>query len=346
MRRRLSLVVPIVLSLACSDATNPVARAASERKWRLPIDSSVSIRVLPNLDGNDVTVSSFNRYDVVAGSRATASGARVFRSGQSIEYFTPPAGFEPFGPVGINDAGRVASGIASDTAFRAFVWWHNGSTTLLAPAFQFDSDQGPLGCMATALTDSDYVAGACMPNVNDFIAEWAPDGTMLKSDCCGLALALTDNQYLAGFSDIAVAPQAFLWRPHDASYTLLGASGEVSTGLAVNSSGWVVGWRLIDPDTQAVLWAPGQSELVLSHIGQATGVDSAGNIVGFHRESSTSPSIAFLWNTATGAHFLPGLPGGTETAAVAISSVNPEILGWAIDAQGIKHAVIWSFPRS
>jgi hypothetical protein len=334
------------LAVACSDATNPIARSAFERKWLLPIDSSVSIRVLPNLDGNAVTVTAFNRYDVVAGSRMTASGAQVFRSGQSIEYFTPPAGFQPFGPAGINAAGRVVSSLASDTAFRAFIWWHNGATTLLGPAFPSDSEEGPLGCMATAITDSDYVAGACMANVNDFIAEWAPDGTMIKSDCCGIALALASTQYLTGFEDLAVTPQAFLWRPHAASYDILGGNGEVSAGLAVNSSGWVVGWRLTDPDTEAVLWVPGRSELVLSHIGQATGIDSTGNIVGFHRESSTSPSIAFLWNSTTGAHFLPGLPGGTEAAAVAISSVNPEILGWAIDAQGVKHAVIWSFPRS
>jgi hypothetical protein len=82
---------------------------------------------------------------------------------------------------------------------------------------------------------------------------------------------------------------------------------------------------------------------ILSHIGQATGVDAAGNVVGFHRDTHTSPSVAFLWNFATGAHFLPGLPGGGATAAVAISNANREILGWAIDAHHLKHAVIWSF---
>jgi hypothetical protein len=345
MSRRLSVVLLVPVAIACSDATNPTASSASERK-RLPIDSSVSIRVLPNLDGNDVTVTAFNRYDVVAGSRTTTSGERVFRSGQSIEYFTPPAGFEPFGPVGINAAGRVVSSVASDTSFRAFIWWHNGSTTLLAPAFPVDSEEGLLGCMATAISDSNYVAGACMPNVNDFMTEWAPDGTMLRLDCCGVALALTDNHYLTGFSDIAVTPQAFLWRPNAPTYDLLGGGQEVSSGLGVNATGWVVGWRVTFPDTAAVLWVPGQSERTLSHLGQATGIDSIGDVVGFHRELSGGPSTAFLWNAATGAHFLPGLPGGTETAAVAINNVNPEILGWAVDARGMKHAVIWTFPRS
>jgi hypothetical protein len=78
----------------------------------------------------------------------------------------------------------------------------------------------------------------------------------------------------------------------------------------------------------------------------ATGVDNWGNVVGFHRDSASGPRTAFLWNFATGAHFLPGLPGGGETAAVAINSVNPEILGWAIDSHGVKHTVIWTFHRS
>jgi hypothetical protein len=80
--------------------------------------------------------------------------------------------------------------------------------------------------------------------------------------------------------------------------------------------------------------------------GEATGIDSSGNVVGFHQDTTGAPMQAFLWNFATGAHFLPGLPGGSQTAAVAISNVNPEILGWALDAHGLKHAVIWMFQRS
>ncbi|HZS58615.1 MAG TPA: hypothetical protein VFA43_05050 [Gemmatimonadaceae bacterium] len=69
-----------------------------------------------------------------------------------------------------------------------------------------------------------------------------------------------------------------------------------------------------------------------SHIGAATGVDPSGNVVGFHRDVHGGPSVDFLWSFATGAHFLPGLPNGGASAAVAISGVNREILGWAIDA--------------
>jgi hypothetical protein len=317
------------------------------------VDPAITVRVLPNLDGNDVTVTAFNRYDNVAGYRTNTSGRRVFRSRTSIQYFAPPAGFQPgtdfLGTpfsVGINDAGQVASGIIGDTAQRAFIWWHSGGTTLLNPTYPFVDSAEALGCGATAITDSGYIGGTCLPNSNNFITEWQSDGTVILNECCGVITALTDNQYRTGYTLQLAPPVAFIWKPGAAYYELLDhTTREVSAGLAVNPTGWVAGW-LVDStglDSAAVLWVPGQPVRILSHIGQATGVDLAGNVVGFHRDTHMGPSVAFLWNFATGAHFLPALPGGGATAAVAINNVNREILGWAIDAHGLKHAVIWTF---
>jgi uncharacterized membrane protein len=339
-------LVGLLIVLGCTENTSPDSQSNALRKWALPIDSSVTLQVVPNLDGNTVMPTAFNRYDVVAGLNSTAAGVQIFRARNTIDYFTPPAGFQPVTPVGINDGAQVAGGVISDTAFRAFIWWHNGNTTLLNPAIPFDGEEGPLGCLGRAITDSGYVAGSCMPDVNDDIAEWGPNGVLVKESCCGFAAAVSENQYVTGYSTIFDPPQAFLWSPGATTYAFLGATGqEVSGGLAVNQNGWVAGWReLAAGDTAAILWVPGQAENILSHIGMATGVDTLGDVVGYHRESSGSPSIAFLWNAATGAHFLPGLPGGGATAAVAINNVNPQILGWAIDAQGEQHVVIWTFP--
>jgi hypothetical protein len=342
-------LVGLLVVLACSDnTTSPLSRSNSLRAWALPVDSAVTIQVVPNLDGNNVMPTAFNQYDVVAGLRSNGGSLQVFRAHGSADYFTPPAGFQPVTPVGINDASQVAGGIISDTAYRAFIWWHNGNTTLLGPTFQFDSEEGPLGCLGRAITDSGYVAGSCMPDVNQDIAEWGPDGSVVKLDCCGFAAAISENQYVTGYSTLYDPPQAFLWSPGASTYAFLGTAGaEVSGGNAVNQLGWVAGWRELSPgDTAAMLWVPGQSENILSHIGMATGVDTAGDVVGYHRQSSTSPTIAFLWNSATGAHFLPGLPGGGATAAVAINNVNPHILGTAVDAQGVQHVVIWTFPTN
>jgi hypothetical protein len=339
-------LVGLLLVLACTENTSPDPRSNSLRTWALPVDSSITLQVVPNLDGNNITPTAFNRYDVVAGLRSTPQGPQVFRAHSSVASFSPPAGFQPVTPVGINSQAQVAGGIVSDTGFRAFIWWHDGNTTLLAPSFPFNDDEGPLGCLARAITDSGYVAGSCMPDVNQDIAEWGPDGSIVKETCCGFATAVSENQYVTGYSTIFDPPQAFLWSPGATTYDFLGPAGqEVSGGLGVNPHGWVAGWReLTAGDTAAMLWVPGQGENILSHIGMATGVDTLGNVVGFHREAATGPSIAFLWNAATGAHFLPGLPGGGATAAVAINNVNPQILGWAVDAQGVQHVVIWTFP--
>jgi hypothetical protein len=356
--RRLSVVAVLLFTVGCSDGSSSTASSPTllASVTALPIDSSIAIRVLPNLDGNNVTVTSFNQYDVVAGYLTTGSTVQIFRSRQSIDYFAPPPSTSPMtsSPVGINSGGWVVGSLnadsgGEDTAYRAFIWWHNGGTTLLQPAYPFLSDMEALGCGASAINDSGYVAGTCMPNVNDFMAEWAPNGTITRTNCCGNGLAISENGYVAGYSDLEGPPQAMVWPPGVESYNVLGVFGgepELSEGLAVNNSGWVAGWAELDStgyQPGAILWEPGKPQRILSHLGQATGVDSLGNVVGYHRDTPTGPSIAFLWNFATGAHFLPGLPAGGQTAAVAINGMNHEILGWAIDAHGLKHAVIWKF---
>jgi hypothetical protein len=364
MSRRLSVVVVLLFAVACSDGSSSTASSpeAVASVTSLPIDRSIAIRILPNLDGNNVTVTSFNQYDEVAGYTTTASGLQIFRSRRTIEYFTPPPHWfvpsstfiEMSQQVGINSGGWVVASLEADsanvdTAYSAVIWWHNGGTTQYQPTYMFFYGSTPLGCGALAINDSGYVAGGCMPNVNEFIAEWAPNGTIIRNDCCGTAVAISDNGWLAGYSNLQSVPQAMVWQPGAALYSVLGVFGgmpEVSEGLGVNQSGWVAGWAELDStgyQPGAVLWVPGQSQRILSHLGQATGVDSAGDVVGFHQETANGPSIAFLWNVATGAHFLPGLPGGGQTAAVAINGPNRQILGWAIDSHGLKHAVIWTF---
>jgi uncharacterized membrane protein len=346
MFRRMS-VVALMIVAGCSDGISPAARPVSVSK---AVNGPISIRILPNLDGNDVTVTSFNQYDVVAGYR-TSPIPRFFRSRTSIDYLTPPTGYVPgdFWPIsaGINSGGQIVSGMLSDTAQRAFIWWHNDGTMLLNPTYGYEHNTVPLGCGAWAISDSGYVVGMCQPGSNFFVAEWSPNGTIILNECCGVLKAIAANHYITGFDlrsqDI---PRALVWRPRAADYDVIGTlNGEPqqSSGLAVNDSGWVAGFGYTYPDTSAQLWVPNQPVRILSHLGQATGVDDAGNVVGYHRDSTTSAPVAFLWNFANGATFLPGLPGGGATAAVAINGGNREILGWAIDKSGLKHAVIWSF---
>ena len=358
MSWRLSVVALVSIAVACSDGTSPLTSPTklSESVAALPVDPTIRVRVVPDLDGNNVVVQGFNRHDVITGYVTSGSTTRIFRSRRSIEYFTPPAGFQPgnfWGPQArINARGTVAGAIQNDTAQRAFIWSRDGGTTLLEPTFPAVPPEGPLGCGAWAINDSGYTVGTCMPNVNWFVIEWRPDGTINQYNCCGVLTAIADNQYMTGYDLTFDPPIALLWPPGATYYTLIGLNKghiEESQGLAVNTEGWVAGWAVvtgIDQSTQsAMLWVPGQPQRILSHLGQATGVDNLGNVVGYHRDTPGGPRTAFLWDSATGAHFLPGLPGGSETAAVAIDNVDPKILGWASDAHGVRHTVIWTFHR-
>jgi uncharacterized membrane protein len=353
MSWRLSVPAVLVLAVACSDGSNPMARpvAHPESAEVLPVDPTIKMRVLPDLDGNNVFATGLNRNGVVTGFVTNGSTSRVFRFDHKIEYFTPPSGFQPgnfFGiQAGINDRGTVAGGIINDTAQRAFLWSRDGRTTLLPPTFPQIPPEEPLGCGAFAISDSGYVVGTCMPNVNQFETEWAPDGSIARQTCCGVLTATAENRNLTGFDLTFDPPIALLWPPGAPFYTLIGLNNgamEESEGLAVNDNAWVAGWAIITgEEPSAILWVPGQPQRILSHVGQAMGIDAEGNVVGFHLDSATGPSTAFLWNFATGAHFLPGFPGGTGTAAVAINARH-EILGTALDKNGVKHTVIWRFP--
>lgn len=355
MSWRLSACVLVSLVIGCSDSNSPTnpSTSPSESAAALPVDPTIRVRVVPNLDGNDVVVTGFNRHDMITGYVTSGSTARIFRSRRSIEYFTPPATFQPgnfWGPqAGINARGTVVGAIENDTAQRAFVWARDGATTLLEPTFPAVPPEGPLGCGAWAINDSGYAVGTCMPNVNWFVIEWRPDGTVNQFNCCGVLTAIADNQYMTGYDLKFDPPIALLWPPGATYYTLIGLNNghmEESQGLAVNTKGWVAGWAVLaGVDQSAMLWVPGHSQRILSHLGQATGIDNLGNVVGYHRDTPTGPRTAFLWDSATGAHFLPGLPGGIETAAVAINDDDPKILGWASDSHGVKHTVIWTFHR-
>jgi len=232
--------------------------------------------------------------------------------------------------VGIDSLGDVAGNIEDDTAYRAFVWSPLGQTTLLKPTYPYLMPFGPRGCGASAMSSHGYVVGNCQPDLDNYIAEWAPGATdTLRTTCCngidGNALAVTDNQYLTGYVRNFNPPQAFLWRPGQPTYDIIGYYGgmpEVSIGLAVNSSGWVAGWGLIGPtlvDTVAVVWIGSNGgQTGLSHYGQATGIDDKFN--------ARPPGSIYT---------------GGESAAVAINSVH-QILGSAIDKNAVKHTVIWT----
>jgi hypothetical protein len=79
----------------------------------------------------------------------------------------------------------------------------------------------------------------------------------------------------------------------------------------------------------------------VTNYGHATGVDDNSDVVGWHRTGPGAPQIAFIWSRQTGIRDLPGLYPNGASAAVAINGTIHQILGWAIDASGVKHVVIW-----
>jgi hypothetical protein len=355
------LIVALVpIAIACSDgvAPTPPPAATPTSPARFITIAPATIHVVSNLSGGNVTVTAFNHSDAITGYIMKGTTPIIFREHGAVQLFTPPAGFHPgngffFLEAGIDLAGNVASSIANDTAYRAFVWSTSGVTTLKTPTFPFIMPFGPRGCGANAISPHGYVVGNCNPALDFYIAEWKAGAIdTLKTSCCGAidgdALAVSDNQYITGYISNFGPIQAFLWSPGQPSFTIIGIQGgkpQVSEGLAVNVKGNVAGWAIVDTlgaDTAAILWKNRGVEILLSHFGQATGVDAQVNVVGWHRSGPGGAPTAFLWRPGIGLQNLPGLVAGGPSAAVAINDIH-HILGWAIDGGGIKRTVIWKF---
>jgi hypothetical protein len=364
MSWRLLVVAIVPLAIGCSDSIAPVhpaAAANSAFRPRFIVDSSAVIHIVTSL-GPNFTAQSFNRYDEIAGLTFQGTTPTIFREKNGgVQMYTPPAGYQvgtAFYPltVGIDSLGDVAGSLESDTAYRAVVWTANGTGLGLLPTYKYQGmPVGPLGCGANGMSPHGYIAGTCETfTADDYIAEW-PQITSgldtLKTSCCGsidgTAIAVSDDEYLTGYIVNFNPPQAFRWTYGSATYNIIGVvngSPQISMGLAVNNLGAVAGWGIggCCSDTAAQLWINPAQMTTIADYGQATGVDPSDRVVGWHRSTAGAQQTAFLWEPDSGLRDLPGLTVGGASAAVAINSVR-HILGWALDAAGEYHTVIWDF---
>lgn len=163
----------------------------------------------------------------------------------------------------------------------------------------------------------------------------------LRNDPSSFALGINDGSAVAGYSGSGLMRTGFDWTLPTGLHDL-GTYGddEISLGIDINNTGQVVGVSGFDGGAKrAFLYDPssGMSDLgSLNGVGTfARGINSSSLVVGHTTE--TAP-IGFIWNGSMAA--LPNLTGGNSSTAYAINDPGTAV-GWATDAQGERHAVVW-----
>ncbi len=114
--------------------------------------------------------------------------------------------------------------------------------------------------------------------------------------------------------------------------------GQINLGRGMNEKGVVVG----SDSGKAIRW--GTDTTVLALLGSANDIDNSGNAVGYlgiNGDVGANIPRAVLWPAGTSLQILLGNSlGGDQSWARAINNKGM-IVGFAIDAEGLSHAVVW-----
>lgn len=126
--------------------------------------------------------------------------------------------------------------------------------------------------------------------------------------------------------------------------------------LGINDSGQIAGYSSLDPtgatEQLAYLRQTDGSYTLLDNAGhtadlptnfnsQATGVDNAGDVVGFYLPTANNTSDGFLIMHGTTKPITLEFPGSTFTQALGINNLG-QVVGFYMDAAGLSHGFIWS----
>ncbi|CCH33249.1 hypothetical protein ABZ816_19010 [Actinosynnema sp. NPDC047251] len=151
------------------------------------------------------------------------------------------------------------------------------------------------------------------------------------------ALALNESDALAGTwrADHNSPTRALLWTGDRVTVLPGDDAGVADNPRAINESGDVVGWRVVDGVREAVLWRGGQAvDLGTSGAGEAVAVNDRGDVAGWHTVEG-APRV-FLWRAGT----LTDLRTPSDVAAKPVGLNNAGVV------VGNNDQRLWPPPRA
>lgn len=250
----------------------------------------------------------------------------------------------------INEFGQVIGYAHVDREsndYHAFVW-ESGSMRAL-------DTFGMRGSDAFSINDYGQIVGKVETPDGPRAVLWnsAGQGTMLGTQGNAInttAYSINNNGQIVGsqYPDSARPVQAVLWSGiEDLPFDLGTLGGSISTAVAINDSGAVVGWATDNPDSggqlltlRAFAWtaASGMANLASRGVGCCTAedVNNLGQIVGY----DATRMRGYFLDTTGNAIFTDSLGGSGPTALTAINN-RGQAVGYSSFAD-TYHAVLWT----
>jgi probable HAF family extracellular repeat protein len=356
LRITLSLLMPLLTVLACSEPTEPSTSPRALTDAASAANPTYTITDLGTLRGGFAEARAINDAGQVVGLSGTAPQE------QHAFLWTAAGGMTDLGTLGgkfsvahaINHGGHVA-GIAElpSGERHAFLWTPSAGM----------EDLGSLGgpfARARGINDLDQVIGVSS----------TPDGSLhpffwtATQGMTDLAPIVGNNTEAEGINNRqevvgggpggpCVFTMAFLWSARD-GFRNLGAFGfrdpcGGADAAAINENDVVVGLSENNSlQTHAFRWtaAAGMVDIGTpfgaSGFSQAAAINEQGQIAGYSENADATIQHAAVWDEHSGWHDLGTLPGHGYSQANGINA-RGQIVGFSSVTRGVNaHAVLWT----
>jgi len=380
MRSAVGLAVGMfaAVSLACSNASNPLADSKMERDvtvppGAIPYITGVHVAALPAFDNAGVEPVAFNDLGEIVGDSVsnTTFGSTIFRwvADRGFTFLHLPVdSFTIAYAFSVNDRAQVAvqltdlGGTGHAPHIEAGIWDWQGDVKVLRPL------GAGYSCDPYSINDSGVVVGDCYvpisgePQGSPFFATvWTafgnPDGLYAGGGgqpFQGTATSISDAGYIAGTSSLNFT--GFVFTPTKQLISLIPARASTPnrSNTGVNDSGWVAGsvFDSISLTWVPAVWTRGDSlhYLYRDQPGTMSDISDDGIAVGGIPDTTSGLNVPVIWTAANGLQRLPGLEGSALLAkesgvAVQINKVH-QILGTIIMSTGQRRTVMWTLPDS
>ena len=314
--------------------------------------------VLPDAGGaSDSIVRAINSLGESVGYSSTPSGGldavlwTETESGIEATMLTDLGGQGRSAALAINNSGQSVGGSLTATGEDPVLWSSSGVPTLLGG--------GSSGKPSAALAingKGESVGYEKTTNGYDAIL-WHPlgGGTLLGDPGkmhFAQALAINGTGHSAGFACTTVSggncadAEAVLWGPGGKATVLQDVKGGVGNweALAINASGFSVGWSKTATGQDAVRWSPTGTATVLqglkgSTVSQAVAENNLGLSIGYSNTAKGDDAI--LWGPKGGIKAVLKDPGGQGVEFALAINEGGQSVGYADIAGGVTEAVLW-----